>query len=94
MPERLDRVSVGTQHGTVAISWEARDALLAEFRAAVSAFEAVGASRPVMLDWAEKRIVLEAIHAMAEKTPGGFDDLDPGLVQLRHKLAEELGFSD
>lgn len=61
MPGRLDRVSVGTQYGTVAISWEARDAVLAEFRAVVSAFEAVGASRPVMLDRAEKRIVLEAI---------------------------------
>jgi hypothetical protein len=91
MPERLDRMSVGTRQGTVAISWHARDALIAELKSVVGAFHAVGASRPVMLDRAGKRIILETINALGEKTPGGFAELERELIQLRQALAEELG---
>jgi hypothetical protein len=90
VPERLDHVSVATRYGSVAIPWDARDALLDEFRNVIREFQAVGASRPVNLDSAGKRLVVEAIHAMAEKAEDGFDGLDSQLVQLRHKLVDEL----
>jgi hypothetical protein len=68
VPERLDNVEVlaGRDPGRVTISWAAREELLSrldslgeEAESTVDAFRAVGASRPVPLELADKEILSE-----------------------------------
>lgn len=95
MPERLDRVTLRTRRTTVEIPWESRDALLREIRHLDSAkpvktaFEAVGASRPVELDVDGMALVVEAIHVMGSNA-GGLDRIPTGLFELRNALLDEL----
>jgi hypothetical protein len=80
MPGRLDRVQVAVSRGAVTIPWDSRDALLAqlqevpELQSIVTAFRAVGASRPVELTQAEKAnllTVLDAWSGRGERLPAG-----------------------
>jgi hypothetical protein len=95
MPDRLDRVTVTTRYGDVELPWASRDALLQEIRhlesarSTIAKFEAVGATRPVVLEPDEKNLVVEAIHVMS-RNAGGMQNLPEGLEQLRHNLVDEL----
>ena len=60
MPERLDHVTIALGGGDVTLSWDARQALLArlehvhESSSLRAMFEAVGATRPVELNPAQR----------------------------------------
>ena len=95
MPERLDRVAIATSQDVIELSWASRDSLLHEIRnlgenakPIRTAFEAVGASRPVQLSRAEQTTLFRAIERWADSvTP---DALPPGIWRLRCALAEQL----
>jgi len=81
MPERLDRVAITTTHATIVLPWSSRDRLLHEIRnldgadAIRTAFDAVGASRPVPLGRDDQVLLYGAINAWANsdyrRAPGG-----------------------
>ena len=64
MPDRLDTITVALSRGDVTISWDARQALLArlqhvnESSSLRAMFEAVGATRPVELNPAQRATLL------------------------------------
>ena len=93
MPERLDRVAVSTPRGIIEIPWSSRDQLLHELRtldnadAIRTAFEAVGASRPVPLSPADQQTLLTAIDTWASYVTVA--QLPPGISELRSALADE-----
>jgi hypothetical protein len=90
VPERLDRVAISTRSGTVELPWSSRDLLLHEIRnldgaeRIRTAFDAVGASRPVPLSSADKALLLEAIEACVT-----VDELPEGVWRLRTALSGE-----
>lgn len=94
MPERLDRVAIATSRVTVELSWSSRDKLLHEIRhldgadAIRTAFDAVGASRPVPLSRDNEKVLLEAIDGWAQSVT--IDELPDGVWALRNALAIEL----
>ena len=97
MPERLDRVAIATSRTTIELPWSSRDQLLHEIRNLGGAdeirhaFEAVGASRPVPLNLANKTLLYEAINAWAQSvTTAG---LPKGVWALRCALAKDLGYT-
>lgn len=78
------------------MSWASRDSLLHEIRnlgagakAIRSAFEAVGASRPVELSPADQTTLFSAIEQWADSVTVAA--LPPGIWQLRCALADQLG---
>jgi hypothetical protein len=93
VPERLDRVAISTNRGTVEIPWASHDKLLHEIRhldgadATRHAFDAVGASRPVPLSRVDKALLVEAIEAWAHAIT--VDELPEGVWRLRNALAGE-----
>jgi hypothetical protein len=95
--DRLNRVEVLTsraQPGSVAISWDAREALLErlglgeEHAAAVDAFRAVGASRPVRLRLEDKQTLCQVIDEWMYDVGGG--QLPEGIFDLRNALHDDL----
>ena len=94
MPERLDRVAIETSRAPVELPWASRDKLLHEIRnldgadAIRTAFEAVGASRPVPLNDDNKKLLIEAIDGWAKGVT--VDELPAGIWQLRNALADEF----
>jgi hypothetical protein len=96
MPGRLDHVTIGLKSGTVTLPWASRDALLAHVNVITDgadikrAFEAVGASRPVSLELADKAILLGVIRLWAADAPGGFGGLPPGIHELRAGLRADV----
>ena len=99
--ERPDRVQVATRYGVDEIPWEARKAILHELHGfeetgggAIRAFEVAGATRPVELDRQGRAAVVDAINLLAKRAAGGFDDLDPQVLQLLHDLNVELDADD
>jgi hypothetical protein len=88
-----DPVTIALPHGNVELSWEARDLLLREIRhlpsAAniVSAFEAVGATRPVTLGDEERGKLHGLIDEWARNA--GSDNLPADVRALRSALAYE-----
>jgi hypothetical protein len=81
----------------VTISWTTRDELVKRLReleagsSAVRAFEAVGATRPVVLSEPEGvNAVLKAIESWAWDA-GGVEELDEDVVGLRELLYAHLG---
>ena len=89
-----DRVLVATSHDVVVLPWSSRQALLRQMRridaarSAVDAFEAVGTSRPVMLDVDAKRVLVDSIRAWGEHV--GAAGLPAGVWQLRNALVDDL----
>lgn len=95
MPERLDRVAIATSHDVIELSWASRDSLLHEIRnlgenakPIRTAFEAVGASRPVELSFGEQTTLFRAIERWAASVT--VDVLPPGIWRLRCALADQL----
>ena len=94
MPERLDRVAISTSRTAVELSWNSRDRLLHEVRhlenadAIRTAFEAVGASKPVPLSRADEVTLFHAINEWARSVT--VDELPPGIWELRCALADEF----
>lgn len=99
MPERLDRVAIATSRDVIELSWASRDSLLHEIRnlgenakPIRTAFEAVGAARPVELSHAEQTTLFSAIETWAHSVT--VEALPPGIWQLRCALADQLGDPD
>jgi hypothetical protein len=94
VPERLDRVAISTNRGTVELPWASRDKLLHEIRHLDGAdeirhaFDAVGASRPVPLSRADKVLLVDAINTWAQSVT--IDELPAGVWELRSALAAEI----
>jgi hypothetical protein len=94
VPERLDRVAISTNRGTVELPWASRDKLLHEIRHLDGAdeirhaFDAVGASRPVPLNRADKLLLVDAINTWAQSVT--IDELPAGVWELRSALAAEI----
>jgi hypothetical protein len=93
---RLDYVHVTTLRGPRSISWASRDELLRQMRpletmaGLVQAFEAVGASRLVVLDTPQDvNLLIEAIEVWARDV-GGLDKLPDDVFELRDHLYAEL----
>jgi hypothetical protein len=92
---RLGPVAVETREGPVAISWAARDLLLAAIRtrgadeAVVHAFETAGDSDRIELDREGKIVVYDALWALFESMD--IAELgDPQLLLLRDRLKDEI----
>jgi len=94
VPERLDRVAIATSRTTIELPWSSRDRLLHEVRnldgadAIRTAFEAVGASRPVPLSRDNQQLLFEAINGWAQSVT--VDELPAGIWDLRCALADEF----
>jgi hypothetical protein len=78
MPERLDRAAIATSRDVIELSWTSRDSLLHEIRnlgenakPIRTAFEAVGASRPVELSRADQTTLFGVIELWAESVTVG-----------------------
>ena len=96
MERRLDRVTIqgSRQATTVVISWDSRRQLLDRLRrdqdtseAVIQAFEAVGTTRPVMLDKHVKRLLLAACFEWLNEV-GGASMLPAGIVDLLNALED------
>jgi hypothetical protein len=96
MPERLNRVQVGTAFGIVTLSWEARDRLVAELRHLESLsdvtadFENARASRTVVIPQELGTAVARVIESIGSNSSGGLRGLEGGLFELRNALRDEL----
>jgi hypothetical protein len=94
MPERLDRVAIATSRTTIELPWGSRDRLLHEIRNLAgadtirTAFDAVGASRPVPLSRADEIILFNAINEWSRSVT--VDGLPAGVWELRCALADEF----
>jgi hypothetical protein len=95
MPERLDRVRIqlASQPEPLEISWDTRNELLdrlsADQDSLEAAFLAVGASRPVTLELADKEALLSVIEAWGAEL-GDYRQLPAGLFELRNALINDL----
>lgn len=93
VPERPDTITVALSHGDIALSWETRQALMArlqhvsESSSLRAMFEAVGATRPVELNPAQRATLL----GILEQWPTDGDDAMPReLSELCNALSEDL----
>ena len=92
MPDRLDTITVALSRGDVTISWDARQALLARLQhindssSLRAMFEAVGATRPVELNPAQRATLLGLLDEWTLED----DALPADLIGLRDALSEDL----
>jgi hypothetical protein len=93
-PRRIQHFQVALAVNTVELPWASRSRLLDRLREhdaglkVVLAFEAVGSTRPVLLEPAGKRVLLQVIEAWySEVTVKG---LPAGVWELRNELQAEL----
>ena len=93
MPERLDTITIALGGGgDVTLSWDTRQALLArlehvhESSSLRAMFDAVGASRPVELNPAQRATLLGLLEEWALED----DALPADLSELRDALTEDL----
>jgi len=92
MPDRLDTITVALSRGDVTISWDARQALLARLQhvndssSLRAMFEAVGATRPVELNPAQRATLLGLLDEWTLED----DALPTDLIGLRDALSEDL----
>jgi hypothetical protein len=95
MPERLNRVAVRSPWGDVTLTWDARDALVANLRTLDSLrpvfddFVNAGASRPVRIGKEHADQVADVIESIGERSPGGLVELEGGLFELRNMLRDK-----
>jgi hypothetical protein len=95
VPERLDRVQIqlASRPEPLVISWDAREELLSRLRGQHGplddAFRAVGASRPVTLDEADKEALLLVIDEWGAEL-GDYRELPDGFFDLRNALINDL----
>jgi hypothetical protein len=96
VPDRLDRVfiDIETRSEPLPLTWDSRNHLLARMRgldgleSVKTAFEAVGASRPVTLSSEDKRKLCQMLDAWAKRVP--ISELPAGIWDLRCRLADDL----
>lgn len=87
-------VEIAFSRETVSIPWLSRQALLDRMRhlesaaALVAAFEAVGTSRPVVLDAGGKADLFEIIRFWVSEV--GVDELPSRIADLRHALLDDI----
>ena len=93
-PRRIQQFRIALSRNTLELPWASRKPLLERVNKRPDglqvrlAFEAVGATRPVRLEPAGKRVVLEVVDAwLGEVT---VDQLPPGVLELRNELQNEL----
>lgn len=92
MPERLDQITVALNRGDVALTWEARQALMARLQhvhdssSLRATFEAVGATRPVELNPAQRATLLGLLEEWSLEQ----DAMPAELNELRDALSEDL----
>lgn len=93
MPERIDTITVALDGGDIALRWDTRQTLMArlqhvsESSSLRAMFEAVGASRPVELNPAQRATLLGVL----EEWPIDGDDAMPAeLNELRDALSADL----
>jgi hypothetical protein len=89
-PRRIRHFSIALSGKTIELPWASRAPLLARLRKhghglqSVIAFEAVGATQPVRLNLASKRVLLQVLEAWySEVTEKG---LPEGIWPLRNEL--------
>ena len=95
MPERLDTVTVALSRGDVTIGWETRQALMARLQHVQSAsnlratFEAVGATRAVELNPAQRATLLGLLDEWSLDRDAD-RAMPEGLIELRDALSDDL----
>jgi len=92
VPERPDTITVALSAGDITLSWDTRRALLArlqhvsESSSLRAMFEAVGATRPVELNPAQRATLLGLLDEWTLED----ETLPADLIELRNKLSEDL----
>jgi hypothetical protein len=89
MPERLDKITIALEQGDVSLTWATREALLArlqhiqESSSLRAMFDAVGVTRPVELNPAQRATLLGLLDEWSrddqETLPTELDDLRDAL---------------
>ena len=93
---RVDQVRIQLSAGDpVVISWDSRQALLAEMRLPSmqptrKAFQDVGTSESVKLTRDQKGDVITVLESMASEVAGGDGDLPDDLFELRNALRVDV----
>jgi hypothetical protein len=93
-PRRIQYVRIALSRNTVELPWASRAPLLAHVRRhdhglqVLLAFEAVGATRPVRLEPAGKRVLLQVVEAWLYQV--AVAGLPAGVWELRNELQNEL----
>jgi hypothetical protein len=93
-PRRIQYVRIALSRNTVDLPWASRAPLLERVRKhdaglqVVLAFEAVGATLPVRLEPAGKRVLLQVVEAWFGQAT--MDGLPEGVWELRNELQNEL----
>jgi hypothetical protein len=93
-PRRIQHFQVALSVNTVELPWASRAPLLERLREhdaglpVVLAFEAVGSTRPVLLEPAGRRVLLQVVEAWLGQAT--VDGLPAGLWELRNELQHEL----
>jgi hypothetical protein len=89
-PHRIRHFRIALSANTVELPWSSRAPLLDRLREhdaglqVVLAFEAVGATQPVQLKQAEKRVLLQVLEAWLYQATA--EGLPPGVGELRDEL--------
>jgi hypothetical protein len=92
VPERLDQITVALNRGDVTLTWDARQQLHARLQHAHDSsslratFEAVGATRPVELNPAQRATLLGLLEEWSLEQ----DAMPAELNELREALTEDL----
>jgi hypothetical protein len=93
-PHRIRHFRIALSRNTVELPWTSRGPLLARLRRhdagleVVLAFEAVGATPPVQLTAAGKRVLLQVVESWLYQETAG--RLPAGVAELRNELQNEL----
>jgi hypothetical protein len=97
-PRRIQHFQVDLSGRTIELPWASRAPLLERVREhdgglpVVLAFEAVGSTRPVRLEPAGMRVLLQVVEAWLSQDT--FEGLPPGVLELRNELQIELASGD
>jgi hypothetical protein len=93
----IHRVQIALSRGTFELPWSSREALLDELAHQDSmqdirdAFQAVGTSRPVKLNQAQKMALTLVIEVWGGEVEGGLTGgLPEGIFELRNALLDDL----
>jgi hypothetical protein len=93
-PRRIQRFRIALSRNTIELPWGSRAPLLERLRKhdaglqVVLAFETGGSTRPVRLEPAGKRVLLQVVEAWLGQVT--VDGLPAGVWELRNELQNEL----
>lgn len=97
MPERLDRVEVGTARKTVVLTWSSRQELLERMRKryglhmVVVEFENAGTSRPVKFSQHTREVLEVLVDWLGDV---GRDEIPPDVLELHDALYDDFFGTD